>query len=135
MSIPRGIRNHNPGNIRHGDKWQGLAQAQNDTDFCTFCSPEHGIRAIAVILLNYQRKHGLRSVREIIARWAPPTENNTEAYAVHVARLLGVDADAPINVADRLPDLLPAIIRHENGQQPYSPAIIQRGISLALEVA
>lgn len=131
--IPRGIRNHNPGNIRHGDKWQGLAPVQSDTDFCTFISPEHGIRAMAVILLNYQRKHGLRSVREIIARWAPPCENDTGAYAAHVARGMGVDPDEPISVADRLPLLVTAIIRHENGQQPYDGGTIDRGLTLALE--
>lgn len=133
MSIPRGIRNHNPGNIRHGDKWLGLAPAQDDPAFCSFVSPEHGIRAMAVILLNYQRKHGLETVREIISRWAPPCENDTEAYAAHVARVLGVDADARITVADRLPEIIPAIIRHENGRQPYDHATIQRGIVMAME--
>ena len=40
--IPRGIRNHNPGNIRHGDKWQGLSAEQTDSSFCVFDAPEYG---------------------------------------------------------------------------------------------
>ena len=36
MAIPRGIRNNNPGNIRHSDQWKGLTPEQPDPDFCTF---------------------------------------------------------------------------------------------------
>ena len=46
--IARGERNNNPGNIRHGAKWQGLASTQTDKDFCQFISPEYGIRAIGI---------------------------------------------------------------------------------------
>lgn len=63
MAIPRGIRNNNPGNIRHSDQWKGLTPEQPDPDFCTFSTPEYGIRAMGVILLNYQRKHGLKTIR------------------------------------------------------------------------
>ena len=38
----RGIRNHNPGNIRHGEQWQGLAKEQTDPSFCVFISNEYG---------------------------------------------------------------------------------------------
>lgn len=131
MAIPRGIRNNNPGNIRHGDKWKGLAPIQGDPDFCTFISPEYGIRAMAVLLLNYQRKQGLQTVRQIISRWAPPTENNTEAYIRHVAERLGVGPDEPIVIADVLPTLVACIIRHENGQHPYDATTIGRGIDMA----
>lgn len=129
---PRGIRNNNPGNIRHGDNWQGLSAEQLDSDFCTFTTPEYGIRAMCKILLNYERRHGLNTVRGIISRWAPPVENNTESYVQSVARALNVDADKEIKVDDYLDYLVPAIIRHENGQQPYSPEVIRMGINMAL---
>lgn len=33
-SLPRGLRNNNPGNIRTTkDKWQGLREKQTDKDF------------------------------------------------------------------------------------------------------
>lgn len=128
---PRGIRNNNPGNIRHGDKWQGLSAAQTDSDFCQFKTPEHGIRAMARILMNYERRYGLDTVRKIIGRWAPATENNTEAYVEHVARVLGVGTDQIISVADVLPDLVRVIIRHENGQNPYTSVQIANGVAMA----
>lgn len=128
---PRGLRNNNPGNIRHGSKWQGMAQVQSDPDFVTFIAPEWGIRAMARLLLNYQRNYGLHTVRQIITRWAPPVENQTEAYVRSVATALGVDPDQEIDVWARLPQLIPAIIRHENGKQPYSADLISQGIGLA----
>jgi len=87
MSAPRGIRNHNPGNIRRSaDPWQGLAKDQNDDAFFQFAEPKWGIRALARVLISYQDRHGLRTVRGIVSRWAPPVENKTSSYIDHVAR-------------------------------------------------
>lgn len=127
---PRGIRNNNPGNIRHGDRWRGMAAEQPDSAFITFTAPEYGIRAMGKLLANYESLHGLNTVAGIIGRWAPPVENNTAAYVNSVAQALGVSPDAPINVKARLPTLVPAIIKHENGMQPYTPGIIRDGLAL-----
>ncbi|MBI9109907.1 structural protein [Maridesulfovibrio ferrireducens] len=135
MSEPRGIRNHNPGNIRHGAKWNGLAEEQLDKSFCTFKTPEHGIRAMGKILITYQDKYGLDTVSGIIDRWAPPIENDTNAYAEHVAKQLEVGVDEPIVVRSFLDKLCTAIIRHENGVQPYDIATVQRGVNMAMGVA
>ena len=34
--LPRGIRNKNPGNIKLGTAWDGLADEQSDPTFCVF---------------------------------------------------------------------------------------------------
>ena len=132
--LPRGIRNHNPGNIRrNGDPWQGLAERQGDVEFFTFKDPIYGIRALARTLIAYQDKHGLRSIRQIISRWAPPVENNTNAYVRAVAANTGLDADQILDM-HRFEHLLPlakAIIRHENGQQPYTDTQLTKGLVLA----
>src|SRR3569832_207317 len=81
----RGLRNNNPGNIRKtATDWRGEVVG-SDSAFETFATPEAGIRALAVLLRNYQRKYGLRTVRAIITRYAPPSENNTESYVSAVA--------------------------------------------------
>lgn len=132
---PRGIRNNNPGNIRWGDDWRGLIPDAERTDksFCQFISPEYGIRAMIIILRNYQRKYGLKTVTDIINRWAPPVENNTLAYINSVAKEIGVDPAAEINVLDRriMIKLLAAIIKHENGLQPYGFDVFVKTIDLA----
>ena len=128
----RGIRNNNPGNIRFSDdQWQGLAAEQTDEEFFVFSAPEWGIRAMARILTNYQSRHGLGTVREIINRWAPPSENDTDAYVRSVARQTGLDADAPINVGVQMFPLVSAIIVHENGQNPFDSQVIGDGIARA----
>lgn len=140
--LPRGIRGNNPGNIRHGDQWQGMAKpgAQTDRDFVVFTSATWGIRALARVLISYKDKHGLRTVRQIIGRWAPPNENNTGAYIQNVARLIGVSPDQQIDVYDYavMRPLAESIIAHENGKGPlktvntwYDDATIDHGLKLA----
>lgn len=89
---PRGIRNNNPGNIRHGANWHGLNPDGRKIDpaFCVFTTSVAGIRALAKVLINYKRIHGLNTVRQIISRYAPPNENQTTAYIQSVAKQLGV---------------------------------------------
>lgn len=127
----RGIRLNNPGNIEHGDTWRGMAAAQDDPRFIAFTEPVYGLRALARLLLNYQRKHGIRTIDGLIKRYAPPCENNTKAYADAVAKACGVAPTDPIDVAARLPDIIPAIVRHENGSQPYDQAVIRLAVVMA----
>ena len=134
QKLPRGIRNNNPGNIRHGANWLGLnTKGRNiDSAFCVFVAPVYGIRALAKILTNYKRIHGLKTVRQIISRYAPPNENQTTAYIQSVAKQLGVYPDTVIDIEERgvLTVFIKAVIRMENGIQPYSDEIIQQGIEL-----
>lgn len=133
----RGIRNNNPGNIEiSGQQWQGQVSG-NDPRFATFDTPEAGIRALAKNLITYQDKHGLNTVESIINRWAPPKENQTSAYVQAVAKEVGVKPGDPINVRDPavLAKLTGAIIRHENGAQPYQSGTIDTGVKAALSGA
>jgi hypothetical protein len=127
----RGIRNNNPGNIRLGAAdWKGMATDQTDGAFVTFTRPEWGIRAIVRILRSYERR-GLKTVRQMINRWAPPTENDTDSYVDHVAQAVGVDPDVGVDLDTVLVALVEAIVKQENGSQPYPVETIQRGIDLA----
>lgn len=132
---PRGIRNNNPGNIRWGDYWKVLVPESQRTDksFCQFTSPEYGIRAMIIILRNYQRKRGINTVSGIIQRWAPPIENNTQAYINSVAQAAGVKPDQQIDTFDSrfMMTLLQAIIKHENGIQPYDFDVFVRATDMA----
>lgn len=134
-SQPRGVRNHNPGNIeRNATKWQGMADDQSsDPRFIVFAEARYGIRALARTLLTYQSKYGLDTVREIINRWAPPIENDTGAYVNAVAKSCKVAPDQKIDLdsVDVMLPLVRAIIRHENGGNPYDDAEILEGLHLA----
>jgi hypothetical protein len=132
--ISRGLRNNNPGNLRSGSTpWLGQAQVQSDPDFVVFTTPEYGIRALAKTLMTYSRVHGCGTVRALIDRFAPPSENDTQAYVAAVSESCGVPPDTPIDLADpmMMGRLVEAVIRQENGRQPYTPAQISAGLALA----
>ncbi len=146
MNTPRGIRNNNPGNLDKGSPWQGLVDNPNEPRFCTFIDPVWGIRALAVTLITYHDKRrakdgsNIDTIREVIERWAPPSENNTAAYVKEVSKAVGVDPDTVINLHryDTLRPLVEAIIRHENGRGPlktkntwYSNEVINEGLRRA----
>ena len=129
-TMTRGLRNNNPGNLRKsGDAWQGLSPAQTDDDFFQFINPTYGIRALGKVLQTYMDKYGLHTVNDIITRWAPPNENDTDAYIRSVANSMSVDPSDYIDDGD-LASLTKAIIKHENGVNPYSDSIIDGGLAL-----
>lgn len=121
--LPRGVRNNNPGNIVLSDiPWLGKV-AGGDSRFETFESPEAGLRALSLNLLNYARKYDLSTVSDIINRWAPTNENDTGSYIKSVAQRLGIDPNQRLNLEDPglLAKLSEAIVSHENGLNPYDP--------------
>lgn len=100
-------------------------------------------------LLTYYRRHHLRTVRQILTRWAPPKgqhrdgtpyTQDTAAYVAHVADRLGVDPHEPLAVEDPavLVPLAQAIVRHECGRPPggaadwYPPELYAEAARLAL---
>jgi hypothetical protein len=143
----RGIRNNNPGNIDFNPRndWQGQLGYELGVAkprFARFDSPENGIRALAKLLINYRGKDGIPgvgrkgidTVRETISRWAPGVENDTESYITSVARAVGVEPNQPIEIRSRdvLLAVTNAIIKHENGGNPYGPPVVAEGVRRAL---
>lgn len=103
---PRGIRNNNPLNIRKGCNWYGERFPQIDRDFEEFQSMELGIRAAFVLLRNYitgfsGRSFKYNTIRKIIRRWAPPTENATQRYIDFVCKQVGKDQNEVVYFSDR----------------------------------
>ena len=93
--MKRGIRNNNPLNIRRSaTRWQGARKEQKDKSFVQFESMAYGYRAAWKILQTYyetfRRNNHPFTVRNIISRWAPPNENDTEAYIMNVLRMASI---------------------------------------------
>jgi hypothetical protein len=131
----RGYRNRNPGNIEHNErnKWLGLDNPPSDGRFCRFTEHRYGIRALAVLMMAYQDRHGCDTVAKIIERWAPKHENPTKNYAAAVAKNLGIGPHDRINAHDpeTMLRLVEGIIRFELGGQPYSERELWEGLELA----
>lgn len=116
--MSRGLANCNPGNIRRSSsRYRGEVRPSRDPDFKEFESIEWGYRAIFVTLNTYRRKYGLRTIREMISRWAPPVENHTEAYIRAVTARTGFSADAVLDTRSRqqMVSLIAAMSEVENG--------------------
>lgn len=124
--LTRGIRNNNPGNLRPSDDpWQGqtgLDEAEGGP-FVIFDTPFHGLRALIRTLYSYWTRHGLTTIAQIIARYAPKSENKTQAYIDYVAGQVGKTAWTTLTLpADLLP-VARAIVKYENSRvNPYDAA-------------
>lgn len=114
--LPRGLRNNNPLNLEATVNWTGMQG--NDGRFAVFPDLETGVAAADRNLQTYHQKHGLNTVEGVINRWAPPTENDSRAYATRVSQTLGVDPAAPLDMSDPgvRRALLDAMADVENGQ-------------------
>lgn len=124
----RGMRNKNPMNVvKTNIAWDGKVTGEDPT-FETFKTYSYGIRAGAKLLVNYQALHGINTVRGLISRYAPAHENPTDAYIQSVAKAAGVGADESINVKEKLPLLVKAIINFEIGAVPFSSWYINNSI-------
>ena len=90
MTMTRGYKNCNPGNIEIGkDVFQGEIRPSQDKRFKQFQNMAYGYRAMFVTLDTY-RKRGLDTIEKIINSWAPTVENHTQKYIESVEKWSGV---------------------------------------------
>lgn len=124
----RGMRNHNPGNLRNAPNAVG-----GDGGFVRFINDEDGLAAQARQLMLYGDR-GNNTLNGIIHTYAPATENKTQSYIDDVSRKTGYKPTDRINLHDpeTLYPLMAAMISHENGTQPFSRDQIGAGINDAI---
>jgi len=98
----RGMRNNNPFNLRKsGNKWVGKVKG-TDTDFETFDSVENGIRAGMIYIINDISLKKKNTLVSLINQFAPPNENDTNAYIKHLSIITGRDKDAILNPNNKI---------------------------------
>lgn len=129
---PRGIRNNNPLNIKHGNVWLGEVAEPTDPTFEQFCSMEYGLRAAFIILRRYIRRYHADTISSIISKWAPEQENALLAYINAVVAFTGIQPDVHLKYEDRevMVQLVQAMIRVECGQLIDEDVII-KGYNMA----
>lgn len=114
--MTRGLRNNNPGNMRPVSRNQA-----NDGAFTIYRTPEEGWGALGKQLKAYANA-GLDNVASIISKYAPSSENNTDAYiqsvTANMSKRLGSDVGAltRLDLSDPrvLKALMQSITEHEN---------------------
>lgn len=102
MKESRGLRNNNPGNIRNSSTvWLGEIIPSKDKSFKQFKSMAYGYRALIKLLQNYRKLYNLKTVAELIKRWAPENENNTAGYITRVCKEMQVPSTCVVDINDK----------------------------------
>jgi len=110
---------NNPLNIRFttANHWKG--QTSSYHGFVVFKNTDYGYRAAYVLLCAYIRK-GYDTIRAIVSRYAPPSENDTENYIKYVCSETMISPDAKLKTETQydywtLLLIIAAMARMENG--------------------
>ena len=104
LLVPRGIRNNNAGNLKYvpGMQWDGMTGVDSD-GFVIFIGPLFGLRALAITLHTYARRDGVRTMEELIARYAPGGKMSEDSYASFVSQDVGVAKNQVVDVVHLIP--------------------------------
>ena len=118
--MARGYRNMNPGNIRNSSVRYLGEKESTDIAFKQFESMAWGFRAMFVLLDTYRVRHGLKTLQQMIERYAPPSENDTTGYVSYITRRTRI---ADISTVDthserQMIPLVTAMAAMENGSEP-----------------
>lgn len=136
--MTRGLALNNPMNLEDNPNflWEGQIRPTADPGgvLCQFDTVAHGLRAGAKDIVNQSRLDGLNTWNAIITKYAPPSENDTQAYINAMVKGTGVAADCFLDLtnADLLETSLRCVILQEQGSCPFTDDQIARAASEAL---
>ena len=143
-SLPRGIRNNNPGNlVRSANAWLGKIPYNQSLDerFEQFTELRYGLRALMRDIYNDYSRKGKTTVTALISEFAPDFENNTASYINTVVKMIGSNIIGELT-QEKMIALCKAIILVENGSgyskyisdKDYNDAMAILGIPLKKKV-
>jgi hypothetical protein len=117
---PSGTNQFNVGNLRPVGQSTGFQQP---------ASYEEGIKSLDENLKVYGTKHKINTLRGVISRYAPSSENDTEAYIKYVAQKTGLDPNQEIdltNPAVRHVISGPMILMEKGNKAIFAPGSAQQ---------
>lgn len=138
---PRGIRNNNPGNLNYVGQNGATLEDHATPRFARFNSAFEGFAALGKQIKAYYNGTSkaagyqkLQSVEDIISRFAPASENNTQAYINKLSKMLGVGRGDSLNIQDPqvLATLMNGVTQIENGKNPYAPEMVLKAAQSAV---
>lgn len=135
--------NKNPGNVSQvTPNWEGSYNTANR--FPSFKSWEYGFRCLFINLNNAYLKNGLNTIKTIINKWAPESENKTGTYIKNMVNWMNKDlklnltSDTPIfkeNISNCDVSYLISFARSMCKQEhsiEIEEDVIRKGLSMAL---
>ncbi|EMG9584892.1 hypothetical protein [Escherichia coli] len=118
-------RFNNPGNLRWAEGYE--TSNTKSGKFAVFPTLDEGVLAATKQLQIYGQR-GTNTVRDIVSKWAPSNENNTEEYIRHVVRSTKFNENEKLNLNDPyvLAKLISAIASKEGaGSRVTEDRVIQ----------
>lgn len=93
---------------------------------------KYGLRAAFILLRRYIRHYKRQTIPDIIAAWAPSSENNTAKYVEVVVGLSGISIDTVLAYENKaqMVRLVAAMIVVENGR-PLEDSLIEQAYEMA----
>ncbi|HHH4158356.1 TPA: hypothetical protein ACPZHF_003343 [Enterobacter cloacae subsp. cloacae] len=131
-TVPRGVRNNNPGNLNFAGQAGATKESGDGGRFAVFESMQHGIAALYKQLQLYF-KRGINTLTSIVNTYAPDSDNNNvSAYISALTKATGKGADEVLDSGDTatIARLMKGIVDHENGKGYISSSDIMGGIQL-----
>ena len=99
--------------LQNGDVWKG----QIGTDrfgHAIFSDAGYGFRAAAITIKAYEKKHGLRTLEELVGRYC---QSSKKEYAAFLGKALKIPVDKPFSYTSRIHELVVAMARWESGEK------------------
>jgi hypothetical protein len=159
-------KNKNPLNLRplpNGEKWQGQVGVDRNPvtgAFCVFQDNVYGVRAAIVNMRSYVKFAGVKTLADVIYRWAPPPaggitgtagsavngvdQNHTEEYIASVCRQTGLPRSfdvTPLTLTTtseywrgKMASIVRAMNVVEAGKSTITVQEAREGVDLALNV-
>lgn len=115
-------KTNNPMNVRYDVRNNWIGQCGQVQGFCKFKNTMFGYRAALKVIIAYM-KRGMRTLSQIISTYAPPSENNTDAYIHTVSEKANLQPDEVITTWPQLFRLVLEMARVESGTNPDASAI------------
>lgn len=114
-SLPRGIRNNNPGNLQFMGQ-AGAVPEPGSGRFARFGSMQQGIAALYRQIQLYKSR-GINTLAKLAAKYAPPNENDTGAYLSQLVKSTGFGANSALDFSNPAvaESIIRGISRNENG--------------------
>lgn len=131
-TMPRGIRNNNPGNLNYAGQAGATLEGGEGGRFAVFESMQHGVAALYKQLQLYF-KRGINTLSSIVKTYAPASDNNNvDAYISALTKATGKGANEVLDSGDTatMARLMKGIVDHENGKGYISSSDIMGGIQL-----
>ena len=131
-SMPRGIRNNNPGNLNFANQSGAVMEGGAGGRFAVFETMQHGVAALYKQLQIYF-KRGVNTLSSIVNTYAPASDgNDVGSYISALSRATGKGVNEVIDANDThtIARLMQGIADHENGKGYISSSDIMGGIQL-----